>query len=242
MKLSVSSKLNVLYKTLGVKKGAALIDSFPNALNQDYFEVWPKFIKTQVVKDLLQDKEYGKVRVASAFVSYISSIDERCWASYSVNMDEINSLTVARQYQQIRQYMNHKGFNVLQKFKEHKEATFSDVDFIRAGIDIVYSGYCVFTPRGRTTLEEFLRSLVPTTFRDFPVELTKTPKLNTLLNQRLGWLTVLSENGLTLSIGRASLNQLVFKYEIRPKNAIIFYGKNRPGYVQKYINKHLEPL
>lgn len=242
MKLSVSSKLNVLYKTLGVKRGASLEDSFPNVLIQDYFEPWLKFVKTQVVRDLMEDKTYGKIRAASAFVSYISSIDTRCWAEYSVNMNEINSLSVARQYQLIRQYMNKKGFNGLQKFREHREATFSDVDFIRAGIDIVYSGYCVYTPRGRTTLEQFIQSLVPTTFKDFPIELTKTPKLSTLLASSLMWLPVLNEDGVSLSIGRASMNQLVFKYTIKPKNAIIFYGKNKPDYVQKYINKFKETL
>jgi len=240
VKLSVSSKLRSVLNILGVT-GFSLREAFPTVLDEQYRVVWKKFIKTTAAKELAKNKHYGKVRVCSAFVSYISSMDDKCWRDVSVNIQELNMLNVTSYYARIRDLLHRKGFSSLRKIRQTNEVEFHDNDFIRGVTGIKYTGYVILTPNGRQTLQQFLETLVPSTFRSFPVEFMKSPKLDTVLASKQNWYQFYTDKNINVEIARASMNMLVVRYDIRP-DAIAFYGNKSTSAAYTYLNKFVESI
>lgn len=243
MRLSVSSKLSALCKIIGIKRSGPLSKSFPTVLLPEYEVAWHKFRKTQMVKDLLAYPDMGRYYACASFVSYISSIDENCWSSHSVNIDELNlPIDLTPVYLRIREFLHLKGFSALRKFKEMTEVyPLNDVDFVRAIVNPEVGGIVTYTPTGRITLDAFLKTLVPAPFKSVPIELTKNRSLNTLLNSTAHWLPLINDDELDLYVGRANLNQLVFKYKIKCRQ-VLFYGKNNPNALHKQLKKSIKRL
>lgn len=244
VKSSLASLLKKRSKIIGVKTTTKMSKAFPSVLTEGYEGVWQKFLGTSIAKDLMKKyKDEGRYYVCAAFVSYISSIDKKCWRDVSVNIQELNMpISVSSAYNRMREFLHLKGFSTLRKFKEESRLDYGDIDFIRTIVDPVFSGYAIYTPRGRTTLDQFLESLVPTTFKHIPIELSKDNQLTTLLNNTSSkWWPLITEPELELYVGRANLNQLVFRYKVMPK-AVAFYGDASPQLAGKFIQQFKESL
>lgn len=234
MKLSVSSSIQKRIKMLRLDA-----DGFPMVLIDDYRPAWKKFLKSTVVKDLSKYKPLGNLYICSAFVSYISTIDSDCWRRSSVNIVDVNDITVKNQYSNLRTYLR-KYFDAMVSVRNGAEVEFKDNDFIRAAVDPVFTGYFVCAPKN-STLDDYIKSHVPAPFKTFPEEFKKAVSVTTLLSSKIGWVPLITDELTELYVGRAKPNYLVFKYTLRTKN-VLFYGTSTAANMQKYLESLIEKL
>lgn len=245
MKLTVSSKVGALTRSLGMPASAPLVGAMPACVSDDYDAVWPKFLETDAVRDILSKyaKAQARYYVGAAFASYISSMDKRAVRGFSP-VDSAQLFSIDSQFRTIRDFLLRKQILSSLRQRSHvQDVEWHDSDFLRAVVHPMCKGSAAFVVQGRNaSLDKHLDSMVPTLYKSVPYELRRTVRnkerkiltAEAQLKSKIGWFGLLNEGGLFLEMARARLNTLVLRYRI-DSDAIVFYGSGSPATADKAI-------
>lgn len=204
MRLSVASKLKVLKPD---KSG------FPTVLKSDYAITWPEFLKTKIVADIKKQYKSDSVFYYTlAFCSMIRSLDSKCWASKSVNIGQMTSFDFSPNLDEISSFIRRKFPNT-RLIKSGTDLRYTDNDYISAVVDPVVEGWFTLAPKSGT-LDQYMHSvLVPTTFRDVPIEYTyKKRDLRAQLDSQVGWIHMLKSESSSISVTFLRTNMILVRY------------------------------
>tara|TARA_B100000700_G_scaffold88627_1_gene99974 strand:- start:92858 stop:93637 length:780 start_codon:yes stop_codon:yes gene_type:complete len=253
MKLSVSSKLTLLFRELGVPARGELKNSFPTVVSSDYLPVWQEFIKTRAITDLMRafgKDGLGRYYVCAAFVSYVESLDPKAVASKVNLLNSADFYRPSSSYRKMTDYLNRKriisSLN-LSRYSHKYDMSADHSDWLRALMYPKCSGIAIYKVQGRQPFDKLIHSLVPTLFKSVPYELRrevngKTRKVLRAEEQiasSLGWFSLLEDDDVSLHMARAQYGTVIFKYQIKSE-VVVFHGAKPVNKAEKDLRKRHE--
>lgn len=225
MKLTITSTLRTLCNDAGFASGGRLKDRFPSVVHPDYTPVWKEFIKTQVVKEIYNkySREAAPYYACIAFISHIKSIDPKAVRPKPDFLKAADLFDLKSPSKKLKDFITRKRLvDGLRQHSHKREVLSYNHDFIRSIVDPEIKGTVEYKTTSKRPLDYYMSFLVPTVFSQVPDELRSKVKGKTknfkpaseIANSNQGFVTLLSENGLSLEIARAKYNTLVLRYSL----------------------------
>lgn len=234
-----------MLNAVGVQRGTDLASAYPTVIDESYVTVWKEFLTTRVVKEIIKmwPKEQARMYVAAAFVSYISSINDKALKRKVNLLQSLEFYQVRSRYSDMVEFMQRKRMLLdLRMFSYKFDISYNDVDFIRALVRPTCTGHFVFKTQNKVSVDSVLHSFVPTLFRTLPYELStevngkkRPPRAaSKVLESNVGWIGLLNEDGLYMELARAAFDTLLIRYSF-PTDTIIFYGNGSAAEADKKV-------